>query len=178
VLREKNLPFELVPVDLGHRTPEFVKLSPLGKVPALVDEDGTVIFDSTVMVEYLEDRYPEIPMLGTDWLTRLRVRSLDELGDTLADNAVAAFMTKARGDRVGEERALSLAEKSLVELERRDREGVWPDAFTAGDAAVIGALGYFEIRLGRALLERFPAVLARAARHAARPSVAESTPTI
>ena len=51
VLREKNLPFQLVEVDLANRSPEFVQISPLGKVPVLVDEDGTTLFDSTVMLE-------------------------------------------------------------------------------------------------------------------------------
>jgi glutathione S-transferase len=101
---------------------------------------------------------------------------IDELADTVADQAVVAWQTHARGDKVGEERAFGLAKKALAELDQRAREGRWPAAFGLADAAVIGALGYFEIRHGRALLEEHPALLARVSAQAARPSVASTVP--
>ncbi len=176
VLREKNLPFQLVEVDLANRSPEFVQISPLGKVPVLVDEDGTTLFDSTVMLEYLDDRYPAIPMLGADWRERLQNRSIDELADTVAENAVTVFFARTRGDAHTEDRALAVAHKALSELDRRARENAWPVSFSAADAAVIAALGYFDLRLGHEPLAPYIALLARAGAHAARPSVAESVP--
>jgi glutathione S-transferase len=176
-LVEKGLPFELVLVDLTTPTPDFVARSPLGKVPLLVDEDGTVVFDSTVMIEYLEDRYPSPSFLGGPaWAERLLHRELDELGDTIADQAVAAFLSKGRDDHGGEARAMALAGRAATEIERRLGDGRWPAAFGVGQAAIVSGLGYFEIRHGRAFLERHPALAAWAAKQAERPSVASTAP--
>lgn len=57
-LAETELPFELVPVDTAagaQHTPEFRAINPNGKVPA-IDDDGTVVFDSTAILLYLSDK--------------------------------------------------------------------------------------------------------------------------
>jgi glutathione S-transferase len=177
-LLEKALPFEIEAVDLAARTPAFLSVSPLGKIPAFVDEDGTAVFDSTVIVEYLDDRYPEPSLLGATWAERLLNRALDELGDTVADQGVAMYQARLRGDTPAEERALALAKKALAELDRRTQDGRWPARFGVGDVAVLSALGYFELRHGRATLEEAPAVLQKAAAWADRPSVAATVPVL
>ena len=60
VLAEKDLEYEKVFVDLRkqeQKTPEFLRMNPYGKVPVLIDEDE-VIYDSTIINEYLEEEYP------------------------------------------------------------------------------------------------------------------------
>ena len=60
VLAEKDLEYEKIFVDLRkqeQKLPEFLRLNPYGKVPVLVDEDE-VVYDSTVINEYLEEEYP------------------------------------------------------------------------------------------------------------------------
>ena len=60
VLAEKDLEFEKVFVDLRkqeQKAPEFLRMNPYGKVPVLTDEDE-VVYDSTIINEYLEDEYP------------------------------------------------------------------------------------------------------------------------
>ena len=64
-LAEKGLTYDLVQVDITkgeNRHPDFFRLNPFGRVPVLVDED-TTIYDSTIINEYLEDEYPEPPIL-------------------------------------------------------------------------------------------------------------------
>jgi glutathione S-transferase len=161
VLLEKGLSFEPVLVDLADRHADFVAVSPLGKVPTFVDEDGTVVFDSTVIAEYLEDRYPTPSVLGASWKERLSHRALDELGDTVADQAVAARVSAMRNDAAGEARAFALAEKALVEIDRRAKSDAWPSSFGLGHAAVIAALGYFELRHGRARIDPHAALVER-----------------
>src|SRR5690242_20543878 len=95
---EKNLSFELREVDLSKRSAEFMTVSPLAKVPVLVDDDGTRIFDSTVIAEYLEDRYPETRLYGASWRERLINREGEELGDTIADQSVGVFWSKKEGN--------------------------------------------------------------------------------
>src|SRR6266436_3438780 len=86
VLAEKGLAYEFVQVDLSQgeqRRPEFLRLNPFGRVPVLVDEE-TTIYDSTIINEYLEDEYPEppvLPAIGSSAL-RARARSLEDFADT------------------------------------------------------------------------------------------------
>jgi glutathione S-transferase len=169
VLHQKGLSHELVPVDLAARTPEFSGLSPLGKVPVFVDDDGTVVFDSTVIVEYLEDRHPERLVLGADPHTRLWHRSMDELGDTIADQAVALFFADAGATavRARAERALDLA---LDEVTRRLEADEQPD-FGLGHAAVIAGIGYLVFRHGAARIAARPALVSWLAENAERESV-------
>ena len=83
VLAEKEMEFERVHVDLRvgeQRTPEFLKMNPYGKVPVLVDDD-LVVYDSTIINEYLEDEYPAPSLLPEDSAGRARVRMLEDYCD-------------------------------------------------------------------------------------------------
>src|SRR5688572_1262810 len=74
-LREKGLPFEEDSTIKPSQKPEYVALSPMGKVPYL-EVDGTRIIESEVILEYLEDAYPQKPLLPKEPLARARVREL------------------------------------------------------------------------------------------------------
>ena len=68
VLAEKNLPYETVPIDLRkqeQKTPEYLKLNPYGKVPVLTD-DGTVLYESCIINEYLNEKYPDPALMPAD----------------------------------------------------------------------------------------------------------------
>lgn len=156
LLLHKQLPFELITVDLANRSPEFVGLNPHGKVPVFVDEDGTVVVDSTVICEYLEDRYPT----GTagDWRTRLAVRELEELGDSLGDQAIAAFFGRQEGHTARADKAERVAARLMDTLEERAPADGAPflGTWTYADAAVLSALGYWRLRLGEGWREGRP----------------------
>lgn len=176
VLAEKGLPFELVMVDLASPPPGFASISPLGKVPAFVDADGTTIFDSSVIVEYLEDRHGEVASFGRGWRERLRHRELDELGDTIGDQAVLANQAKGRGDSDGEKRHLDRAARALDEVGRRLDSGDWPEEFGVGPASVLSGIGYLVLRHGDALVRARPRVERWLAEIASRASVAATAP--
>lgn len=74
-LLEKQLPFELLPVDLSGEqfSPEFLALNPFSHVPVLVDGDFRVI-ESLAILDYLEARYPELSLLPSDAIALARVR--------------------------------------------------------------------------------------------------------
>ncbi len=55
VLVEKQLPCELKETDIKNKSPEFLSLSPIGFVPVLVDENGLIFWDSTLILEYMDD---------------------------------------------------------------------------------------------------------------------------
>jgi len=106
VLAEKGLSYELVEIDLTQgeqRRPEFRRLNPFGRVPVLVDEDITV-YDSTIIAEYLEDEYPEPPLLPAIGSSALRAqaRTWEDIADTSFTVQVGQLMTemgKAESDR-------------------------------------------------------------------------------
>ena len=80
VLLEKGIPFEEVtsypPADEAYKA-----RNPTGKYPCLETEDGTLLGESKVILNYLEEAYPQVPLLPADPLGRARVRELMELID-------------------------------------------------------------------------------------------------
>ncbi len=91
-IAEKNLLCELQQTDITNKPPEFLKISPIGKVPVLVDEDGTTLWDSTLIMEYLDETYPQPSFYPSEPSQRLQCRLWEELADTLGDNIVALWL--------------------------------------------------------------------------------------
>jgi glutathione S-transferase len=76
VLAEKRLPFELRAEKVWERRAEYLDLNPAGTVPTLIEDNGMVIPDSGVICEYLEEAYPDAPLLGRSLAERVEVRRL------------------------------------------------------------------------------------------------------
>lgn len=74
VLEHKGLPYDIRFIDLSDKPEWFLRISPRGKVPVL-EVDGEAIFESAVINEFLEDRFPDPPMLPADPLARARDRA-------------------------------------------------------------------------------------------------------
>ena len=82
-LAEKKISWEPILVNLRAREqkrPEFLALNPNGKVPVLIDGE-TLVYDSTIINEYLEERYPEVPLTYPDPSRRAKVRQWEDYGD-------------------------------------------------------------------------------------------------
>jgi glutathione S-transferase len=126
-LAEKGLPYEKVTVDITkgeQKKPEFLAVNPNGKVPALQD-DGTKFYESSIIMEYLNDKYPNPPLLPTDPGQRARARVLLHYGDNPFDGACAAivgevfFKPKGQADQD----AITKAKQDLTScLERLEKE--------------------------------------------------------
>jgi glutathione S-transferase len=83
VLEEKRLAYRienLPPGNLWKKPPEMLARHPLGKVP-YIEDDGRTFFDSTVIGEYLEERYPTPPLMPSDAVARARVREAEQFID-------------------------------------------------------------------------------------------------
>src|SRR5262249_18389654 len=63
-LREKGLDFELAVEKVWERRPDFLAMNPAGTVPVLADEDGSIVVDSGVICEYLDESYEDPALLG------------------------------------------------------------------------------------------------------------------
>jgi len=84
-LREKGVAFERVLPDdfgTGRRDTAFAAANPRCEVPVLLTDDGTPIFESTVILEYIEERWPEPPLLPQTPLARAAARMTEEVCDT------------------------------------------------------------------------------------------------
>jgi glutathione S-transferase len=127
VLAEKGLQYEKVIVDITkgeQKKPEYLAVNPYGKVPALQD-NGTTVYESSIIMEYLNDKYPNPPLLPADPGQRARARVLMHFGDNAYDGALAAivgevfFKPKGQADQ-------SVIDKAKQDLkaafERLDRE--------------------------------------------------------
>ncbi len=77
----KRIPYELDPIVPFYGNDEFARLSPLRRVPILVD-DRIIVADSTVICEYLDERYPEPPLFPREPHLRARARWLEEFADS------------------------------------------------------------------------------------------------
>src|ERR1700716_3452564 len=86
-LTEKGVPFERIDIDLANKPDWFLAISPLGKVPVLkVERDGhvpAIVFESAVILEYLEETAPGEKLHPADPLERAQHRSWIEFGSSL-----------------------------------------------------------------------------------------------
>ena len=105
-LREKGVAFELkLPTGIGSGAgygTDFTSASPRGEVPALVDGDVR-IFDSTIILEYIEEKWPTPPLLPRDPAARARARMIEDAMDTHYEAinwglGEVRFMGRAKGD--------------------------------------------------------------------------------
>ena len=134
-LTEKGTTFERLFVDLSQKPDWFRDLSPLGKVPLLKvesDSDQTVIFESAVIVEYLEETQPH-PLHPADPLERARHRSWIEFGSSILNGIARLY--NAKTDEAFSADAATLADmfgRVEVELE----EGPW---FAGSEFSVVDA---------------------------------------
>ncbi len=81
-LKEKGLDFAHRELDPLNKTPRFLAMNPLGRVPILEESDGTFISDSSVICDYLEHIAPLPPLYPANPRDRARALWLEEYGDT------------------------------------------------------------------------------------------------
>lgn len=83
VLHEKNLDFEIKLMSFqegDHKKSEYLKLNPNGEIPTLID-DSFIVYESTAIMEYLNDEYPEPLLMPEDSEGKARVRMIDDFCD-------------------------------------------------------------------------------------------------
>jgi glutathione S-transferase len=161
VLKEKQLACELKETDIINKSPEFLKISPIGKVPVLVDENGFVVWDSTQIVEYLDETYPQPSFYPSDRIERLRCRQGEELADSLIDNAVGLWQETRKGNQADSgiqakyqssiNRILGVFEQKLT-----NQTYLLNGIFSAVDVAAVSGLGYYSLRFGNDWQQEYP----------------------
>lgn len=159
---------------------ELMQRNPLGKIPTLELEDGTVVYNSFVVIAYLDTLHAGaklIPAGGAAWLTALRRHAL---GNGMLDVALAALGERLRPPERQSEPHLTLWHLKLrtcVDALEQEAEALARDAFDLGHLAIGVALAYLDFRFDR---ERWrdghPKLAAWHATFNARPSVMANPP--
>ncbi len=98
-LAEKKLEFDLQVEKIWERRTAFLAMNPAGDVPVLVEQDGTILSNSQVICEYLEEVYPQVNLLGGDPIQRAETRRLASWFDVkfnreVTDNLVGEKLMK------------------------------------------------------------------------------------
>ncbi len=182
-LREKGLPTEETLLDLARKPGELLRSGPMQKVPVLFDGPLTIA-DSTVICEYLEDRYPRSPLLPHGYLARLAARQWENLGDEASEAAVHIFMQGQRRGGVADRDGVRKAEATIprildaAEDVLRNRAFLVGDRLTVADIAIGSTVAYIGFRLGDAWRRGRPHLSAWLETLEQRPGFAETRPRL
>jgi glutathione S-transferase len=169
-LTEKGVPFRRIDIDLANKPDWFKEASPLGKTPVLL-AGGTAIFESAVILEYLEDTQP--PALHpVDALVRAEHRAWIEFGSAILNDIAGLYSAP---DETGFNAKAAVLHDKFVRVEAR-LKGPWFDGaqFSLVDAVFGPVFRYCNAfdRVGEfGILTDLPKVAAWRAVLAARPSI-------
>ncbi len=171
VLKEKNVAFERVDVDLANKPAWFLRLSPLGKTPVL-SVGGEALFESAVICEYLDET--EAPRLHpAEPLARARERAWMEFGSAVLSGIAVLY---GAGDDEALDRAYAALRGRFEQLDAQLGDGPWfaGRRFGLVDAVFGPVFRYFDVIPPESLFDGLPRVQAWRAALAGRPSVREA----
>ena len=181
-LAEKGIAFELLTEVPWNNTTSTPKFNPLEKLPVLILEDGSSVYESNYILQYLELKYPTPPMLPADVDGILAARKLEVLCDGVCDALVLTFFERMRGEGASPEwtaRQRRKIDGGIKEMARLVGEGDWAvgDRFSLGDIAAGTLVGYMTVRLPELPWRtQYPNLAALSDRLEQRPSFKNSVP--
>ena len=151
-LAEKKIEYELV--EASPATPDSIvpSYNPLGKIPVLVLDDGTNLYDSRVIVEYLDTVSPVSRLIPEPSRQRIAVKRWEALADGICDAAVSIVVETKRPakqqSRDWLDRQRSKVDRGITELASELGDKPWcnGEAYSLADIATGCALGYLDLR--------------------------------
>lgn len=150
VAAEKHIEMVLEEVVLASPDCPVKQYNPLGKVPVLILDDGDSLYDSRVIVEYLDNRTPLAHLLPHDHNARVWVRRWEALADGACDAAVAVIMEQRKEvqDTAHIKKQMDKVTRGLQVLDKDLGKQKWcvDDTFSLADIAVGCLLGYLNLR--------------------------------
>ncbi len=182
-LSEKGIPFELeteVPWDNNTATPQY---NPLEKLPVLIVEDGSAVYESRFILEYLEAKFPLPPLLPDDIDGKLAARRVEVLCDGVCDAFVLLFWERHRKAEHRSEPWMARQQRKIdgglaaVARIAGDRDFVIGDRFGLADIVAGTVLGYLSVRWpDYSWRDRHPNLAVLSDRLEQRPSFRNSVP--
>ena len=142
VLGEKKLPFETIPIDLRkgeQKKADFLKLNPYGKVPVVIDGE-TVLYESCIINEYLEEKYPNPPLMPKDQAKKARIRILIDYGLNHLDPPYQKIrMELMKEEKERNQEAIENSKRELNNLLQRLEREMGNQPYLAGDFSLLDA---------------------------------------
>jgi len=183
VLAEKKIEYAFELDNPWDEKSRVADANPLGKVPVLVLDDDSTLFDSRVIAEFLDRLSPLGKLIPADNREKIEVKRWEALADGVLDAAVAVVLERRRPAKQKSEatikRQMEKIERGLAVMSRDLADKPWctGNAFTLADIACGVALGYLDFRLDSYDWRVLYANLAKLdAKLAERPSFAETAP--
>ena len=186
VMAEKKLDYQYVLEDVWSRQSRIAESNPLGKVPCLIMEGGEALFDSRVIVEYLDTLSPVgklIPAMGRE---RAEVKTWEALADGILDAALLARMEAVWVEREPVQRSQAWIERQLGKIQSglsAASSGLSGKPYCTGnqmslaDIALGCALAYLDFRFSQLSWRvEYPNLVRLLDKLAQRPSFAETVP--
>ena len=155
VMAEKKLDYQLLHEDVWAAATTITASNPLGKVPCLVMEGGEAVFDSRVIVEYLDTLSPVGKLIPTQGRERAEVKTWEALADGLMDAAILARLEATWAGRSATERSQAWIDRQMQKITatlKAMSTGLGDKSFCSGihfslsDVAVGCALAYLDLR--------------------------------
>ncbi len=155
VLAEKKLDYEFVTEDVWSADTRIAESNPLGKVPCLIMDGQEAMFDSRVIVEYLDTLSPVGKLIAPSGRPRAEVKTWEALADGLLDAAILARLEATWPGRTDSQRSPAWIDRQMGKIDEAlaaMSRGLGDKAFCSGiylslsDIAVGCALGYLDFR--------------------------------
>ncbi|RYZ16970.1 MAG: glutathione S-transferase [Myxococcaceae bacterium] len=155
VMAEKKLDYQFILDEVWQDDTRIHESNPLGKVPCLVMEGGEAVFDSRVIVEYLDTLSPVGKLIPSQGRERAEVKTWEALADGLLDAALLSRLESTWPHRTAEQRSQAWIDRQHLKIERSLKamsQGLGDKPYCSGihlslsDISVGCALGYLDFR--------------------------------
>lgn len=184
VMAEKKIDYQYELDDAFSPTSTISRSNPLGKVPCLIMDDGGAVFDSRVIVEYLDNLTPVHRLVPPNGRSRVEVKTWEALGDGLLDAAVLVRMEQTQ--RTDAQRSPNWIARQMGKIESAlqamstglaDKPWCADGKYSLADIAVGCALGYLDFRFAAIdWRNEYPNLQRLQEKLALRPSFIDSAP--
>ena len=172
-----RIELERVNVTASATNAEVMRFNPLNKIPTLLLDDGSVMIDSPVIAEYLDETYGRGELFPHDAKRRWQVKRLHALGDGIMNFNIARLGERARGEKASENFASAFLAKTKATLDMLEQETEHLERLSIGSIAVAVALAHLDFRFADdAWRDGRPKLSAWHAHFAERPSMRATTP--
>jgi glutathione S-transferase len=186
VMSEKRIECELEMTDVWSADSLISRYNPLGKVPCLIMDDGGAVFDSRVIVEYLDMLTPVGHLIPGSGRQRVEVRTWEALADGIIDALVLVRLEHAQRPAshrlqpwIDRHVAKAIGGLEAAATALADRTWCNDESFTLADIALGVALGYLDFRFAEIpWRENHPNLARHYEKLAARPSFLETVPPL
>lgn len=186
VLAEKKIDCDMELVDVAPVDNPVNRHNPLGKIPTLLLDDGTALYDSRVIVEFLDGKSPISRLIPDDLRDRVAVRRLEALADGVLD---AGLLVRYESLRPENERSQAWTDKQLARMKRgmaqmasevAERPWCHGERYSLADIALGCCLGWLDFRKpgGVDWLAEYPGLAKHYEKLKARPAFADTAPQL